>query len=163
MVADLSKWSVAYNALARLQSSRTEGLVEDQAVERVRRILIGHDDNVRYYAWVIAAFAPWTSIPARIEAGNKSKAPSERPVEVGRDSLRFDNKTLNILRDGALYHQEVIQWKSSLLSNDIKGTPAVIRQQIALRLRSWGQNWNLCVVLAILQEVMRGRDFNEGE
>lgn len=163
VTADISTWSLAYNALARLLDSQTEGPEKDQVARRVRQILVGDDGSIQYYAWVIAAFAPWTSIPPRTEPGNKSKPPPQRPVEVARDSLRSDNKTLNILRDGALYYEEIIQWKSSFLSNSINGTPAEVRQQIGLRIRAWGKDWKLCVVLAILQDIMKGRDFSEGE
>ncbi|KAJ5453786.1 uncharacterized protein N7458_004742 [Penicillium daleae] len=156
VTADTSTWPLAYNALARLlQPESTE-----TALARVRQILL-HDKPSLYSAWMIAAFAPWTSVPARGK-GTEKRPPPTRPVEVGRDSLKADNKTLLILRDATLHFQDVNKCKESLLGNTIQATPAEIRQQIGLRIRSWGKDWRLCVVLAILQEVMRGRDLTDG-
>lgn len=121
------------------------------------------DDASQYYAWVIAAFAPWTSIPPREGLGTKSKPPPQRSVEVGRDSIRSDSKTLNILRDGTVHYEDIIKCKNALITNTITGTVAEVRQNIGLRIRSWDKEWKKCVILAILQEVMQGRDFNEGK
>lgn len=159
---DISVWPLAYNALARLLHPKTDDEETQAAEERLRRILVS-DDASQYYAWIIAAFAPWASVPARTASGTKSKPPPQRPVEVGRDSLRSDNRTLNILRDGTLYYEDIITCKKSLLANTIDGTPAEVRQKIGLRVRSWGKDWKLCIVLAVLQEVMQGRDSSEGE
>lgn len=158
-----SAWPLAYNALARLLQPRTDdGEEVKAATQRLRQILVS-DDASQYYAWVIAAFAPWTSVPPRAGLGTKSKPPPQRPVEVGRDSLRSDNKTLNILRDGTVHYEDIIKCKGSLITDAIDGTPAEVRQQIGLRIRSWGKEWRLCVILAILQEVMWGHDFGAGE
>lgn len=162
VTAEILNWSLAYSALAQLLHPQPEiGKEVGAAAERLRQILVS-DDASAYYAWVIAAFAPWTSISPRI-GGSKTKPPPSRAVEVARDSLRSDNKTLNILRDGVSHYQDIIECKSSLLANTMSGTPAGIRQQIGLRIRSWSKDWKLCVVLAILQEVMQGRDFGEGK
>jgi hypothetical protein len=95
--------------------------------------------------------------------GPKGKPLPTRPVEVARDGLRCDNKTLYILRDATLNFAAIIKWKNSLLAHEISGTPAEIRQQTGLRIRGWGENWRLCVVLAILQEVMQGVDLSQGK
>lgn len=162
IAADISRWPLAYNALARLlQPMAEDGEEVKDATQRLRQILMS-DYSSQYYAWVIAAFAPWTSVPPREGLGTKSKPPPQRPVEVGRDSLRSDNKTLNILRDGTLHYEGIIKCKGSLISDTLQGTPAEARQQVGLLIRSWGKEWRLCVVLAILQELMQGRDFGEG-
>ncbi|KAJ6096127.1 hypothetical protein N7486_006873 [Penicillium sp. IBT 16267x] len=151
VTTDTSTWPLAYNALPRLLQ-----LGPDDAVE-----LLVRDKASIYYTWMIAAFAPWTSIPPRASSGPTHKPPPTRAVEVGRDSLRTDNKTLQILRDATSNYKDVTACKSALRENTLSGTPAEIRQQIGLRIRSWGKDWKLCVVLAILQEVMQGRDFSE--
>ncbi|OKP13359.1 CCA tRNA nucleotidyltransferase, mitochondrial [Penicillium subrubescens] len=155
VTADTSTWPLAYNALARLLQPESN----EAALERVRNILL-RDKSCHYNAWMIAAFAPWTSVPARGTSTEK-RPPPTRPVEVGRDSLKADNKTLFILRDATLHFRDIIECKNSLLGNTIQATPAEIRQQIGLRIRSWGKEWRLCVVLAILQEVMGGRDLTD--
>lgn len=153
-------WPLAYNNLAQLLSPKP-GQNEFEVLERLHQFLI-RDDSSSYYAWMIAAFAPWTSVPARVTTG-KQRPPPTRPVEVGRDSLRSDNKTLNILRDATLNYEDIIKCKSSLLEHTLNGTPAETRQQVGLRIRSWGKDWRLCIVLAMLQEAMSGREFIEGK
>ncbi|OQE44641.1 hypothetical protein PENCOP_c002G04053 [Penicillium coprophilum] len=157
--ADTSTWPFAYNTMARLLHPEAGDSEEVQAVtERVRDILF-RDETTIYYAWMIATFAPWTSIPGRTGKGTKPLPP--RAVEVGRDSLRTDNKTLNALRASALHYKEAIVTKNALLANEISGTPAEIRQRIGLQLRSWNKDWKLCILLAIMQEAMALREFAE--
>ncbi|KAJ5159643.1 uncharacterized protein N7482_006647 [Penicillium canariense] len=155
IMADTSTWPRAYNALARM----LRPLSAEAAIERIRQVLL-RDDSSHYYGWMIAAFAPWTSVPAR-SSGSEKRPPPTRPVEVGRDSLRADNKLLFILRDATLNFADIIECKNSLLGNSIQATSAEVRQKMGLRIRSWGKDWRLCVVLAILQEVMKGRGLSE--
>ncbi|KAI2732012.1 hypothetical protein CBS147332_1151 [Penicillium roqueforti] len=157
--ADTSTWPFAYNTLARLLHPEVGDSDELQAVtKRIREILF-RDKTTIYYAWMIATFAPWTSIPGRTGKGSKPLPP--RAVEVGRDGLRSDNKTLNALRAAALHYKETIATKTALLTDKMSGTPAEIRQCIGLQIRSWNKDWKLCILLAILQENMALRDFAE--
>ncbi|KAJ5980843.1 hypothetical protein N7481_008141 [Penicillium waksmanii] len=157
-VADTSSWSLAYNSLQQILYPEPGSLEAD--IDRLRAILMHRDDSA-YYAWMIATFAPWTSVPIRTLPGPKGKPLPTRPVEVARDGLRCDNKNLMVLRDATLNFADIIKWKNSLLANEISGTPAEIRQQTGLRIRGWGKDWRLCMVLAILQEVMQGRDLSK--
>lgn len=160
---DTTTWPLAYNALARLLHPESEKIQPTQsALNRLYRVLVRDEANA-YYAWMIAAFAPWSSVPARGHLTCKGKPPPQRPVEVARDSLRADNRTITILRDATKHFEDIIQGKGALLNNQINGTPAEIRQHLGLRIRSWGKDWRLCVVLAMLQEVMRGHDLGEGK
>jgi hypothetical protein len=163
VTADTSTWHIAYNALARFLHPAPEDGEEHRTVtERLRQILV-RDATSTYYAWIIAAFAPWCSVPKRAGVDGKNKPFPQRAVEVARESLRSDNKTLNLLRDGAAHYEDIIQWKTGLLANEIKGTPAEIRKKVGLQIRTWGKEWKLCVILAMLQEAMQGRDFAEGQ
>lgn len=160
--ADTSTWPLAYNALARLLHPKPEDSEEVQsAAKRIRDITIS--DETSYYAWMVATFAPWSSVPGRTVNGAKAKPIPPRAVEVARDSLRTDNKTLNVLRAAALHFEEIITTKTALLGNELSGTPAEIRQRIGLQIRSWNKDWKLCILLAIMQEVMRKRDFADGK
>jgi hypothetical protein len=160
--ADTATWSLAYNTLARLLHPKPE---DSQGVQAAAKRIcdITMSDETRYYAWMVATFAPWSSVPGRTVTGGKAKPIPPRSVEVGRDSLRTDNKTLNILRAAALHFEEVIQTKTALLANALSGTPAEIRQRIGLQIRSWNKDWKLCLLLGIMQEVMRKRDFADGK
>ncbi|KAJ5841890.1 hypothetical protein N7534_011720 [Penicillium rubens] len=156
--ADTSTWPLAYNTLARLLHPEAGDSEEVQAVTKRIRGVLFRDETTIYYAWMIATFAPWTSIPGRT---GKGKPLPPRAVEVGRESLRSDNKTLNALRAAALHYKETIATKNALLTNQMSGTPAEIRQRVGLQMRSWNKDWKFCILLAILQENMALRDFAE--
>ncbi|KAL4903245.1 hypothetical protein BDW74DRAFT_169126 [Aspergillus multicolor] len=148
---DCSAWSLSYDALHRLISSAGES----DTAGHVRALLVPGSLET-YYAWTIAAFAPWSAIPARIQ-GTKPAAP--RMAEAARDGLRADNKTLNVLKQAAVYWRNVIDVKTALVENKMQGTPAEIRQQVGLHVRSWTPEWKFCVLLSLLQEIMQGGDY----
>jgi hypothetical protein len=112
---------------------------------------------------MIAALAPWSSVPPRVAKGPKAKPFPPRAAEVARDSLRSDNKMTSVLSDAAASWRSIIDVKSSLLEGRMNGTAPEVRQQIGLYIKSWKKDWRLCILLAILQEVMRGREFLPGE
>ncbi|QMW43827.1 hypothetical protein G4B11_007197 [Aspergillus flavus] len=155
---DTSSWAPAYNALQKLLHPNNNSI----PIARVRDLLI-RDAQEAYYAWVIAAFAPWSTVPDRVAQGPKPRPPPARAAEVARDSLRSDNKTINLLRDAARHWRSIVDVKSSLLQGRMSGTAAEIRQQIGLHIRTWSKDWRLCCTLAILQEVAQGGEFNKGE
>ncbi|KAE8355246.1 hypothetical protein BDV28DRAFT_146330 [Aspergillus coremiiformis] len=153
---DTSSWSLAYNALQELLNPHDTSI----PTVRVRGLLI-RDSLEAHYAWVIAAFAPWSTVPDRVAQGPKAKPFPPRAAEVARDSLRSDNKTINLLRDAARFWRSIVDVKSSLLEDRMSGTPAEVRQQIGLYIRTWHKDWRLCCVLSILQEVSQGSDFSK--
>lgn len=161
--ADTSSWSLAYKTLEKLLHpvvGDSEGL--NAVIEGVRNILI-RDKSEIYSAWVIAAFAPWIPIPGRLPQGPKAKPLPPRAAEVARDSLRSDNKTITFLKNASDNWRSIIDIKSSFLEGRMNGTAAEIRQQIGLHIREWSKDWRICFLSVILQEVMQGRDFSEGE
>ncbi|KAJ5102156.1 Protein of unknown function DUF2454 [Penicillium alfredii] len=161
VTADTSTWSLAYNALAKLLRPYAAGSPEIQgAVECICQNLV-LDESSTYSAWVVATFAPWLSVSARTPKGPKAKPLPQRAVEVARDSLRSDNKTLSILRDAASNYQDIIEVKTSLVNNTMQGTSAENRQHIGLHMRTWNKDWRICVLLAMLQEIMKGHGFSQ--
>ncbi|KAH1272816.1 hypothetical protein KXV36_007664 [Aspergillus fumigatus] len=152
--ADTSTWSLAYNALESLL--HPEG-PSKTALENVRDFLM-RSPLESYHAWMIAALAPWSSVPQRVAQGPKAKPLPPRAAEVARDSLRSDNKLTSVLGDASASWRSIIDVKSSLLEGRMNGTTPEVRQQIGLYIKSWKKDWRLCIVLAILQEVMRGAE-----
>ncbi|GKZ82729.1 CCA tRNA nucleotidyltransferase, mitochondrial [Aspergillus niger] len=151
--ADTSSWALAYNALEKILKDETNA-----ATVNVRQFLI-RDKLESYYAWMIAAFAPWSSIPSRVARGPKAKPLPARTAEVARDSLRADNKTIAVIGDAAHNWQAITDVKNSVLEGRMDGTAAEARQQVGLHIRSWKKDWRLCILLSILQEIMRGGEF----
>lgn len=161
--ADISSWSLAYNASEKLLHPTIErdgGL--KSVIERVRALLI-RDKLETYYAWIVTAFVPWASVPVRINKGSKGKPNPPRAAEVARDSLRSDNRTISLLRETSNNWRSIIDVKSTYLKGSIDGTPAEVRQQIGLHLRSWNKDWRLCFIAAMLQEVQQGREVPTGK
>ena len=157
--ADTTTWPLAYNTLEELLHPAADNSEEFKAIiNRVRSALV-RDESEAYYAWLIAALAPWIDVPDRT---SKTKPNAPRSVEVARDSLRADNKTNGILRGASKNWKSIVSVKSGHIKSDLDGTPAEIRQHIGLHLRTWNKDWRLCLVAAILQEAMQGRDFSTG-
>ncbi|KAL4733260.1 hypothetical protein BDV11DRAFT_90741 [Aspergillus similis] len=149
--ADYSTWSLAYNALHRFLCSENES----GTVSRVRGLLV-RDPLETYYSWVIVAFAPWSAVPTRVQ-GTKPVPP--RMAEAARDSLRADNRTVNILKQTGTHWRNIIDVKTALVEDRMEGTAAEIRQKLGLNIRSWSADWRFCVLLSLLQEIMQGGDF----
>ncbi|OJZ87769.1 hypothetical protein ASPFODRAFT_60129 [Aspergillus luchuensis CBS 106.47] len=153
--ADTSSWALAYNALGRILNPHHDDPI---ITKNVRDFLI-RDKLESYYAWMIAAFAPWSSVPTRVARGPKAKPLPARTAEVARDSLRADNKTIAVIGDAAHNWQAITDIKNAVLEGRMDGTAAEVRQQVGLHIRSWKKDWRLCILLSILQEIMRGGEF----
>lgn len=150
--------------MGRLLGSATHENQEVQASQqRVRDILFRDKPTLHYYAWMVATFAPWSSIPTRGGKCPKGKSLPLRVVEVARDGIKADNKTLDVLRAAAHHYREITETKNAALAKTLSGTTAEIRQRLGLQIRTWKNDWKLCVLLALLQETMEHRDFGEGK
>ncbi|KAL2011289.1 hypothetical protein VTN00DRAFT_4007 [Thermoascus crustaceus] len=157
---DTSSWSLAYNALERIMNPPASDADDlGAAINRVHSILI-RDKSEAYYAWVIAAFSPWATVPARKPAKANARPNPPRVGQVARDSLRADNKTVTILSDAVTHSGTITDVKGSFLVGNLPGTDREIRRQIGLHIRSWKKDWRLCILLSILLEIMKGGEFS---
>ncbi|KAL4807575.1 hypothetical protein BDV18DRAFT_151568 [Aspergillus unguis] len=148
--ADARSWSRSYDALHRFLTEEDSG-----PLDHMRSVLV-RDSVEQYYSWVIAAFAPWSTIPTREQRG---KPLPPRMAEAARDSLRADNKTVAVLKEAANNWQRIIDVKNAIVEGRMAGTAAEIRQQLGLHMRAWTGHWRLCVLLSFLQEVRQGGEF----
>ncbi|KAL4971477.1 hypothetical protein BDW66DRAFT_165144 [Aspergillus desertorum] len=148
---DYSTWSLAYNSLHRFLFLENDS----EVVSRVRALLI-RDPLETYYSWVIVAFAPWSAVPTRVQ---RTKPVPPRMAEAARDSLRADNRTVNILKQTGTHWRNIIDVKTALVEDRMEGTAAEIRQQIGLHIRSWSADWRFCILMGLMQEIMQGREF----
>ncbi|KAL4871129.1 hypothetical protein BDV12DRAFT_194775 [Aspergillus spectabilis] len=153
-VANTSSWSHGYNALHRLLYSKDES----EGISDVRTLLV-RGPLEEYYSWMIATFAPWSAVASRVQEGKKAKPLPPRAAEVARDSLRADNKTVDVLGQAAKNWRSIIDVKTAVVEDRMQGTAAEVRQQVGLHIRSWQKDWRLCVLLALLHEIMQGGEF----
>ncbi|RAL14851.1 tRNA adenylyltransferase [Aspergillus homomorphus CBS 101889] len=152
---ETSSWLSAYNTVERILRASEDGLPAKQ--EDLRDFLI-RDKQEEYYAWMLSAMAPWSRIPARPAKG-KGRPPPPRAAEVARDSLRADNKVISVVGDAATSWQSIIEVKNSLSKRSMGEDPVEVRKLVGLHIRSWKKDWRLCVLHAMLQEVMQGREY----
>lgn len=162
--APTTSWSLAYDALDRLMSPifRAD---EMQQMKHIKKVLIRdkEDKNEGFYAWVMAAFVPWVTVPARKPGPKKEKPPIiARAAEVARDNLRMENKIVNALKDATEFYRDVSSLKSSVIQNGIPGTAAEVRQHVGLQVRLWKKDWRLIVLMALLQEIAAGVESRKG-
>lgn len=166
--ADTSSWRIAYESLARLIRPRTQdddGL--KGACEHMRSILLRNPFDT-YNAWMITTLVPWITIPEVTVTGTFRRHPIHQPhppwaVEVAKDSFYPSLGNLVMLGEVSLCFRRVIEVKSAFLENRLGRTVEEIREQLTLHIESWGVNWRLSMIMAILQEIMTRHDFRQGK
>ncbi|KGY15579.1 hypothetical protein PABG_11572 [Paracoccidioides brasiliensis Pb03] len=153
---DTSSWERGYDLLSLLLSNSAEnGTGFEKSRQYVRDILI-RNENERYFSWLLAALAPWTTVPDPIPS--KPTEPMPRATTVAKDSLRADNKAANIITAASKYHKMISHMKSSFLKDEIADTPPEVRAKVGQFIRTIGRDWRLCFVLAIVREAMQGQE-----
>lgn len=162
-VADTSTWSRAFNSLPLLldESLSDKGEAFQSLCKSLREVLIREDNDI-YYCWVLAALSPWGVFPVPEPKTKGGKPPSTLPAAVAYDSLRFDNKTLNLLNSSVRRYQNIVDVKTSIEEGSMEGSEADIRQHVGQAIRHWGQEWRLCVVNAMLSDIMKTNDAEKG-
>ncbi|KKZ67627.1 hypothetical protein EMCG_06687 [[Emmonsia] crescens] len=157
---DTSSWERGYNSLTLLLSKSTGNITEFQKTRQYVRDMLIRNENEQYFAWFLAALAPWTTV-ADPTPPKPTKPIVPRATTVARDSLRADNKAANIISAASKHHQMIWDIKSSFLKNEIADTPSETRVKMGQFIRTLGQDWRLCFVLAMLLEVMQGQEADE--
>ncbi|KMU78011.1 tRNA nucleotidyltransferase [Coccidioides immitis RMSCC 3703] len=157
VVVDVSSWSRAYESLmAILDDSYNEVTISQESRATLRSILIRHEEDT-YHSWMLAALSPWAVVPQKEPPPNKKELPP-RPSMVARDSLRADNKTVDILKSGAKHYGMVSDLKSAFLNRELGKTLPDIRWRIGRSIRIMGADWRLCFIQAVLLEIMQGEE-----
>jgi hypothetical protein len=155
---DATNWKRVYTAVNAILNDQYKDVDIPSALRgTVRRILVLGQDDGSYYSWMVAALTPWTAVSP--DAALK-KTP--RPAVVARDSLRCDNKLVRILTAAGQHHEEAANLKSSFLRNELGSEAPDIRWNVAKPLRKMGRDWRLCVLQALLLEIMTGVDAAQG-
>ncbi|KAK2774911.1 CCA tRNA nucleotidyltransferase, mitochondrial [Emmonsiellopsis sp. PD_33] len=161
VAVDTTSWDRGYGALVHLLSESTEQPSKSlETQQHIRDILI-RDKNDEYYAWFLAAIAPWATVSPHQSWKPGQKPPPARGATVARDSLRADNKAANILGAACNHYETISSMKTSFLNNEVATSAPEIRVKVGQFIRTVGHDWRLCMVLAILLDVMQGKEITE--
>jgi hypothetical protein len=160
---DTSSWEHACHSLMILLHDSFDCSAVPLTLRQSIRDLLIRNKNECYYSWMLAALSPWARVPAAVPQNERSRQPPPRAATIARDSLRADNKTINILTAAVKYREMISNIKTSFLRGSLGQTVPEIRQTLGQSIRIWGQDWRLCVVLAMLVEIMESGNVGEGE
>ncbi|KAK2753138.1 CCA tRNA nucleotidyltransferase, mitochondrial [Arachnomyces sp. PD_36] len=159
-VADTSTWERAYNSVPLLLGE-THANTSDELkslYKSVGDILIRDKTEDTYNFWLLASLSPWGVFPAPKAQPDRPKPDPPLSTAVARDSLRNDNKTLTFLTSSVRRYPEIVAIKNAIGEGSMTGSEAEIRQKVGQAIRQLGVDWRLCVVHAILMDIMETND-----
>ncbi|PGH03326.1 hypothetical protein AJ79_07404 [Helicocarpus griseus UAMH5409] len=159
-MVDTSTWERAYNSLALLLSNPSDDNVESHKTRQYLRDMLIRDDTDLYYAWFLAAVAPWTTVPDPTPS-KPTKPVTPRATTVARDSLCANNKACTIISAASKYHRMISDFESSFLNDKIAASPIEARVATGQFIRTLGQDWRSCFVLAMVLEAMQGQEADQ--
>jgi tRNA nucleotidyltransferase (CCA-adding enzyme) len=113
-----------------------------------------NSEDARYVTWILAALTPWSSVPLP-ESKAGSKLPLPHASVVGREGIKLNNKTSDIVTASFRNYGEITALRDAIVRKDAYVTE---RGTLGMMIRRWdfvGKNWRLGVMLAIFVEVLR--------
>ena len=172
-VVDFQSWKKAYGALNDVLSTRDSQAKIDLDKSTIRNFFIGDSASDEYFCWILAAFAPWATVPGPPKAGLKEPPPTA--VTVARASIKAENRISNILGGAVKNFNEVSRMKTEIAhlvkekANDIR-SPLVQTSQphlndrgdLGMRIRRWGEHWRFHAALALLLDVTEADEASTG-
>ncbi|CAJ2501909.1 Uu.00g047620.m01.CDS01 [Anthostomella pinea] len=142
---DISRWKLAYSCYESLRVNKTPGSIHDVLVR---------SEEASYYAWVLAALAPWEYVeqPARTGGG---KPPPPLGTLAARDGIKAPNKLCDVATAAHNNRAEIMSLKDAVLQ---KAAHIGERDRFGMAIRRWdsrGGHWRLQVLSALLVESMQ--------
>jgi tRNA nucleotidyltransferase (CCA-adding enzyme) len=138
----LPRWSVSYRCLHHLLETRTPGSIGD--------VLVKTDDTA-YFAWNLAALAPW--MPIQDPPDPRRKANALPPVAVvAREGFKAPNKLSDVIASSQRNRDEILKLKRAV---DDKASFIHERDTLGMAIRRWdsqGGSWKLQVLSALLTD-----------
>lgn len=143
-------WSVVYDCLEKLRVNETPKSIYQSLVR---------SDDAKYFGWILAALAPWTTVPEPVPV-KKGKIPLPLGTMVVREGIKADNKLCNAVTGAFRDFEQIIKLKDDIANSE----PYVNeRDTIGMMIRRWdaqGGHWRLQALFAILVEAMNKKDPN---
>jgi tRNA nucleotidyltransferase (CCA-adding enzyme) len=140
---DTTNWSLAYNCLRTLESNKTPGSIYQTFVR---------SDDARYALWMLAALAPWSSLPNPKKTGSKTL-----PLfgtRVAQEGVKANSKVCAHVDGAFKNYADITDLKNAVtlerpFIND--------RDIVGMNIRKWdadGGNWRIQALFALLVEAM---------
>ncbi|KAI1336069.1 hypothetical protein F5Y15DRAFT_395915 [Xylariaceae sp. FL0016] len=150
---DISNWPLVYMCLDWLRINRTPGSIFDVLVRT---------DEASYYAYVLAALAPWASVEEPLHSGT-GKPPPPMVTLAGREGIKAPNKLCDLTTASQRHREEIMSLKNAV----VEKAPFINeRDRFGMAIRHWearGGNWKLQVLSALLVESMQRWNLKGGD
>ncbi|KAK3318568.1 hypothetical protein B0H66DRAFT_516836 [Apodospora peruviana] len=140
---DLSNWSAVYECLDALAKNTTPGSIYD---------LLVTSHEAKYYAWALAALAPWEQLQDEppIKPG-KPAAPLA--TQAAREGFKAPNKLSDIVTAAHRHRAAIVELKTIACTGQESMKE---RDRFGMAIREWdtrGGHWRLQVLFAVLVDV----------
>ena len=136
-------WNIAYNCLQTLESNKTPGSIHQTLVR---------SDDARYVSWILAALAPWSTIPNPEKIG--SKMPVLFGTRVALEGIKANSKICAHVNGAFKNYAQLTDLKNAVT----KGQAFINeRDTVGMKIRQWdadGGNWRIQALFALLVEAM---------
>lgn len=139
------KWSFVYDCLEKLKSSKTPGSIYDTFVR---------SDEAQYYAWILAALAPWHSVPLRTQGALGKKVAPHAAMCV-REGLKSDNKLAGVVAAAMENLPAITALKIAIIN---KEAWVKERDTVGMAIRGWdfgSSQWRLQALFSLFVEAMQ--------
>lgn len=149
-VPSTDNWSIVYDCLHALKANETPGSIYHALVR---------SEDAKYNSWLLAALAPWASIPNPPQSG--PKPPILFGTRVIQEGIKANSKICNLVNGAFKNYAQLTELKNAV----VEGLALIHeRDTVGMRIRKWnvdGGNWRLQALFALLVEVM-GRVGSQG-
>lgn len=142
---DISNWSAAYECIETLARNKTPGSIYS---------LLVRSEEGAYFAWCLAAIAPWEQLPDEKPKKEGGKPPPPLPTLASREGVRAPNKLTDVITDAHRHRAAIVALKDAVRD---KAPYLQERDRFGMAIRSWDSrsgHWRLQVLYAILFDVM---------
>ncbi|KAI1635574.1 poly A polymerase head domain-containing protein [Biscogniauxia mediterranea] len=152
---DISNWNLAYECLDFLRQNKTPGSIYS--------VLVGTEETP-YYAWLLAAVAPWDPVPEPSQKVSDSapqprkgsnKHPPPLVALAAREGIKATTKFCNLATAAHKNREEIMSFKTAVSE---KAAYINERDKVGMAIRHWdskGGHWRLQVLYALLVEAMQ--------
>ncbi|KAI1499380.1 poly A polymerase head domain-containing protein [Biscogniauxia marginata] len=142
---DISRWKLAYECLDFLRKNKTPGSIYDVLIRT---------EEASYYAWLLAAIAPWESVPQPSPTDPRKPPPPLCTMAV-REGIKAKNKICELVTASHNNREEIMSLKAAVSQ---KESYINERDKFGMPIRHWdsrGGHWRLQVLFALLVEAMQ--------